>query len=87
MPRRASTIEPQGETTLPRKKTDDYGWLAVHMPNNIGDVLRAVAERERRSLSNMARLLIEESLRARGETIPDRPTGTTVAERAQEHDD
>ncbi len=86
MPRRAHAIEPQGDITLPRKKTDDYGWLAVHMPNNLGDVLRAVAERERRSLSNMARLLIEEALRTRGETIPDRPVGTTAAERAKAND-
>jgi hypothetical protein len=64
-----------GSPTLPRPKLADYTWLTVHIPKPVLALVREVAEAEDRTLSGMARRLIEEALVARGHTIPKRGTG------------
>ncbi len=55
-----------GGTTLPRQSRVGVAWLTTRMPAAIHDAIKALADVEGRSLSNMALRLIEEALRARG---------------------
>lgn len=45
--------------------------IGVHLPPKIGKLVETLADREHRSLSNAARLLIAESLAARGVFRPE----------------
>jgi hypothetical protein len=47
--------------------------LAVRTPEGVRLAIGALADRERRSVAQMALILLEEALAARGEVIPDVP--------------
>ncbi len=64
--------EAGGIKTLPRKKMQDYSWLSMHIPQSLQAVVRQLAAAEDRTMSSMARHLMEDSLRYRGIEVPRR---------------
>jgi len=61
-----------GVRTLPRKKMQDYSWLSMHIPQSLQAVVRQLADAEDRTMSSMARHLMEDGLRYRGLDVPKR---------------
>jgi len=50
----------------------DYSWLSMHIPQSLQAVVRQLADAEDRTMSSMARHLIEDGLRYRGLDVPKR---------------
>lgn len=50
-----------------REKREGYTWLSVHMSEGMKEIISRLSRREDRSVSGMARRLMAEALRARGE--------------------
>ncbi len=69
---RETQTQTGGVKTLPRKKLQDYSWLSMHIPQSLQAVVRQLAAAEDRTMSSMARHLIEDGLRYRHIDVPKR---------------
>jgi len=56
----------RGDKKLPKQARPGVAWLTARVPAELHDAIKDLADGERRSMSTMAILLLEEALKARG---------------------
>jgi len=61
------TVLGSGDQTLPRKQTEEQTWISVRLSVRLHEDLLRTARKDDRTASAMARRLLEEALRARGQ--------------------
>lgn len=55
-----------GGGDLPKPAREGVAWLTARVPSELHDAIKRLADSERRSISTMAVLLLEEALKGRG---------------------